>query len=103
MLGWSIHAARAWLTCASTRTCTSNRNSARPRGGVLVLDPPPAWACPRGTGGVAPGAFPHPPGGAELKKNLVPAEPGLYRLRGDIEQAIAQTLPPACRASVRFM
>ena len=34
---------------------------------------------------------------------LVPAEPGLFRLRDDIEQAIAAKLPAACRAPVRFM
>src|SRR5262249_21526397 len=59
-----------------------------------------AGACRKGIGVAATGDFPHPAWCAELKQKLVPAEPGLYRLRGDIEQAIAQTLPPACRASV---
>ena len=37
------------------------------------------------------------------QQKLVPAEPGLFRLRDDIEQAVAQTLPPPCRTPVRFM
>src|SRR6516225_3175819 len=36
MLGWSIHAARAWLTCASTRTCTSTRNTRGRRAGISI-------------------------------------------------------------------
>src|SRR5262249_25327714 len=69
----------------------------------LVLEHLAAGASRRGIGGAGTGASPHPAGSAELKQKLVPAEPGLYRLRGDIEQAIAQTLPPPCRAPVRFM
>ena len=69
----------------------------------LDLEHLAAWACRKGIGVVGTGDFTHPAWCAELKQKLVPAEPGLYRLRDDIEQAIAQTLPPACRASVRFM
>jgi DNA helicase-2/ATP-dependent DNA helicase PcrA len=69
----------------------------------LDLEHLAAWACRKGIGVVGTGDFTHPVWCAELKQKLVPAEPGLYRLRGDIEQAIAQTLPPPCRASVRFM
>jgi len=69
----------------------------------LDLEHLAAWACRKGIGVVGTGDFTHPAWCAELKQKLVPAEPGLYRLRDDIEQAIAQTLPAACRASVRFM
>jgi len=69
----------------------------------LDLEHLAAWACRKGIGVVGTGDFTHPAWCAELKQKLVPAEPGLYRLRDDIEQAIAQTLPPVCRASVRFM
>ena len=69
----------------------------------LDLEHLAAWACRKGIGVVGTGDFTHPAWCAELKQKLVPAEPGLYRLRDDIEQAIARTLPPACRASVRFM
>jgi DNA helicase-2/ATP-dependent DNA helicase PcrA len=61
------------------------------------------WAARKGIAVVATGDFTHPLWRAELKEKLVPAEPGLYRLRGDIEAAVAQTLPPACRTPVRFM
>src|SRR5262245_38006021 len=69
----------------------------------LDLEHLAAWACRKGIGVVATGDFTHPAWCAELKQKLVPAEPGLYRLRGDIEQAIARKLPAPCRASVRFM
>jgi len=69
----------------------------------LDLEHLAAWACRKGIGVVATGDFTHPAWCAELKRKLVPAEPGLYRLRDDIEQAIAQTLPVACRTPVRFM
>jgi ATP-dependent DNA helicase UvrD/PcrA len=69
----------------------------------LDLERLAAWAARKGIGVVATGDFTHPAWCAELKQKLVPAEAGLYRLRGDIEQAIAQTLPPACRTPVRFM
>ena len=69
----------------------------------LDLEHLAAWAARKGIGVVATGDFTHPAWCAELKQKLVPAEPGLYRLRDDIEQAVAQTLPPACRTPVRFM
>ena len=69
----------------------------------LDLEHLAAWACRKGIGVVATGDFTHPGWCAELKQKLVPAEPGLYRLRDDIEQAIAQTLPATCRTPVRFM
>src|SRR5215472_13622896 len=69
----------------------------------LDLEHLAAWAARKGISVVGTGDFTHPAWCAELKQKLVPAEPGLYRLRGDIEQAIAQTLPPPCRAPVRFM
>src|SRR6266540_6977762 len=59
-----------------------------------------AWACRKGIGVVATGDFTHPAWCAELKQKLVAAEPGLFRLRSDIEQAVAQTLPAACRTPV---
>jgi DNA helicase-2/ATP-dependent DNA helicase PcrA len=61
------------------------------------------WAARKGIGLVGTGDFCHPAWAAELKDKLVPAEPGLFRLREDIEQGVAATLPPACRTPVRFM
>jgi DNA helicase II / ATP-dependent DNA helicase PcrA len=69
----------------------------------LDLEHLAAWACRKGIGVVGTGDFTHPAWCAELKEKLVPAEAGLYRLRDDIEQAVAQTLPAACRTPVRFM
>src|SRR5262245_9482351 len=49
------------------------------------------------------GDFTHPRWMAELRDKLVPAEPGLYALRPDLERAVAEEVPGACRAPVRFM
>ena len=64
------------------------------------------WARKKGIGVVATGDFTHPAWRAELKEKLVPAEPGLFRLRVDLERAVEERLPPACRSAstaVRFM
>jgi DNA helicase II / ATP-dependent DNA helicase PcrA len=63
----------------------------------LDLEHLAAWACRKGISVVATGDFTHPAWCAELKQKLVPAEPGLFRLRDDIEQAVAQMVPAACR------
>src|SRR5262249_38795170 len=118
MLRRSVHAARTNKARLGTRrgshalprgparpleTLAGDELGSRSRARALDLGLLAAGACGRGSGGVGTGDFPHRAGCAELKQKLVPAEPGLYRLRGDIEQAIAQTLPPPCRAPVRFM
>jgi DNA helicase-2/ATP-dependent DNA helicase PcrA len=69
----------------------------------LDLEHLAAWACRKGISVVATGDFTHPAWCAELKQKLVPAEPGLFRLRDEIEQAVAQMVPAACRIPVRFM
>ncbi len=61
------------------------------------------WAARKGIGVVGTGDFVHPQWLAELKQKLVPAEPGLFRLRDDIAGAVEQKLPVSCRAPVRFM
>ena len=65
------------------------------------------WGRKKGIGIVGTGDFTHPAWRAELKDKLVPAEPGLFRLRPDIEKEVEERLPPACRsegsAAVRFM
>ena len=64
------------------------------------------WARKKGIAVVGTGDFTHPAWRAELKEQLVPAEPGLFRLRPDLERAAAGQLPPACTgadAAVRFM
>ena len=64
------------------------------------------WARKKGIGIVATGDFTHPAWRAELKEKLVPAEPGLFRLRPDLERFVDERLPAACRSgdtAVRFM
>jgi ATP-dependent DNA helicase UvrD/PcrA len=61
------------------------------------------WAGLKGIGVVGTGDFTHPAWAAELKAKLVAAEPGLFRLAPELEKAVAEKLPPACRAPVRFM
>jgi DNA helicase II / ATP-dependent DNA helicase PcrA len=52
---------------------------------------------------VGTGDFTHPRWFEELESSLVPAEPGLFRLREDLERAVAARLPASCRGPVRFM
>ena len=64
------------------------------------------WARKKGIAIVGTGDFTHPAWRADLKEKLVPAEPGLFRLRPDLERAVEERLPPACRSEgtvVRFM
>lgn len=61
------------------------------------------WARRKGITVVGTGDFTHPAWMAELKRQLVPAEPGLFRLQSDVEQAVSARLEGACRGTVRFM
>ena len=64
------------------------------------------WARKKGIAIVGTGDFTHPAWRAEIRERLVPAEPGLYRLRPDLERAVEEQLPPACRSertTTRFM
>ncbi|HEV1999876.1 MAG TPA: endonuclease Q family protein, partial [Xanthobacteraceae bacterium] len=61
------------------------------------------WAARKGIGVVGTGDFTHPAWAAELKDKLVAAEPGLFRLRADVEKAVLETLPGPCRAAPRFL
>ncbi|MTD59319.1 AAA family ATPase [Amycolatopsis sp. RM579] len=62
------------------------------------------WARRKGITVVGTGDFTHPAWFEHLRENLVPAEPGLYRLREDLDADIRRRLPPACAGpEVRFM
>ena len=64
------------------------------------------WARKKGIAIVGTGDFTHPAWQAEIKEKLVPAEPGLFRLRPDIERFVEEQLPAACRSertTTRFM
>ncbi|HEY3881598.1 MAG TPA: UvrD-helicase domain-containing protein, partial [Trebonia sp.] len=61
------------------------------------------WAGRKGIGVIGTGDFTHPIWREELGAKLVPDTPGLFRLRPDLERAVHDTLPAACRTPVRFM
>ncbi|HTU53278.1 MAG TPA: UvrD-helicase domain-containing protein [Acetobacteraceae bacterium] len=70
----------------------------------LDLEHLAAAARVKGVDLVATGDFTHPAWRAELGEKLVPAEPGLFRLAGGIEDDVARLLPGAASAAdVRFM
>lgn len=52
---------------------------------------------------VGTGDFTHPAWLAELGEKLVPAEPGLFRLRDDVARPVEEGVPAACRGQVRFL
>ena len=51
-----------------------------------------------GTGDVT-----HPAWFSQIKEKLIPAEPGLYKLKPDIAKVVDQQIPPICRSRLRFM
>ncbi len=61
------------------------------------------WALRKGITVVGTGDFTHPGWAEELRENLVPAEPGLFRLGGDAEARLRRTSPRSCAGEVRFM
>jgi len=61
------------------------------------------WARKKGITVVGTGDFTHPIWRAELKEKLLPAEPGLFRLRDDIARSVDERLPPSCNGQTRFM
>lgn len=63
------------------------------------------WAKKKGIAVVGTGDFTHPAWMSAIREELVPAEPGLFRLRDDLEAAVNAELGPcaAAAASVRFL
>ncbi|MDA8020890.1 MAG: UvrD-helicase domain-containing protein [Thermoanaerobaculia bacterium] len=61
------------------------------------------WAKRKGIRVVGTGDFTHPAWWTELQEKLEPAEPGLYRLKPEIENAVDERLPASCRGAVRFL
>jgi uncharacterized protein (TIGR00375 family) len=57
----------------------------------------------KGISVIGTGDFTHPKWFEELESTLVPAEPGLFRLKQDLERAVEARLPASCRGPVRFM
>jgi DNA helicase II / ATP-dependent DNA helicase PcrA len=61
------------------------------------------WAQKKGIAVVGTGDFTHPAWRREIADRLVPAEPGLLRLRDDLQRAVNERLSPACRGLTRFL
>src|SRR5580700_11286442 len=61
------------------------------------------WARREGLTGPVTGDFTRPAWAAALKDTLVEAEPGLCRIRPDLEQWLDRDTPASCAGTVRFM
>lgn len=62
------------------------------------------WGKIKGINIIGTGDFTHPEWFAELRENLEPAEPGLFRLREDLAQAVDKMLPESIRHNlIRFI
>ena len=61
------------------------------------------WALRKGLTVLGTGDFTHPAWAAELKDTLVEAEPGLFRVRPDLERRLDRDTPASCAGTVRFM
>jgi DNA helicase-2/ATP-dependent DNA helicase PcrA len=61
------------------------------------------WAGKKGIGVVATGDFTHPGWFAEIEEKLIPAEPGLFRLRPDLEREVWRRQERPAPAGVRFI
>jgi len=57
----------------------------------------------KGINVIGTGDFTHPGWFAEIKEKLVPAEPGLFKLRDDIAKICNHEVPVLCRSQVRFI
>jgi DNA helicase-2/ATP-dependent DNA helicase PcrA len=62
-----------------------------------------AWAQIKGISVVATGDFTHPQWFKELKSQLTPAEPGLFRLKDSYKSEVRELVPESCKAPVRFL
>jgi DNA helicase II / ATP-dependent DNA helicase PcrA len=61
------------------------------------------WARRKGITVLGTGDFTHPAWFEELTQRLVPVEPGLYRLRDELDRAVLERLAPSCRGELRFL
>src|SRR5262249_7639092 len=76
---------------------------ARATSGDSDLEHMALWAAKKGVSLLGTGDFTHPAWFAEIKEKLVPAEPGLFRLRSDLEQWVTQQFAPFAQQPVRFL
>jgi len=57
----------------------------------------------KGLSVIGTGDFTHPGWFAEIKEKLVPAEPGMFKLKDEIAKICDREVPKSCRKKVRFM
>ena len=57
----------------------------------------------KGVAVVGTGDATHPGWFAEIKEKLIPAEPGMFKLKDEISRLCDQEVPKSCRRKVRFM
>lgn len=60
------------------------------------------WSQLKGANVIGTGDFTHPRWFEEMQEKLEPAEPGLFRLRKQYEDAITREVPERCRIPMRF-
>jgi DNA helicase II / ATP-dependent DNA helicase PcrA len=61
------------------------------------------YALRKGLTVIGTGDFTHPAWREELRETLVAAEPGLFRIRPDLEKQLVRDTVPSCAGTVRFM
>ncbi|MAF80200.1 DNA helicase UvrD [bacterium] len=61
------------------------------------------WSQLKGIQVVGTGDFTHPEWFKELQERLEPAEPGLYKLKPELEKDIQKDVPEKCKAPIRFI
>jgi uncharacterized protein (TIGR00375 family) len=61
------------------------------------------WARRKGIAVLGTGDFTHPAWFGELERSLVPAEPGLFQLRDELDRAVVERLPSSCRGPLRLL
>ena len=69
----------------------------RATSGQLSIDSLEKWARIKGINLLGTGDFTHPGWFGEIKEKLVPAEPGLFKLKEEIEKRCDQNVPVLCR------
>jgi len=62
-----------------------------------------SWAQRKGLSLLGTADFTHPAWRDALRAGLEPAEPGVFRLSRDLERAVREEVPEACRGPVRFL
>ncbi|PYK62081.1 MAG: AAA family ATPase [Verrucomicrobia bacterium] len=76
---------------------------ARATSGDSDLEHMALWAAKKGVTVLGTGDFSHPAWFKEIQEKLVPAEPGLFRLRAETERWCAEQFPPFAQHPTRFL